>query len=232
MGAEQQVDLSANGRFQDRQLRCPATVLGRQEPLAQAAMNDRDGWKAVIVSGSPSGRISAAAQPTAHSGRDGRGFPLPAVGVCSPRRRTGDAGIPGGEDRRRRLRGRPRLGARSGREAVQGRLPAAAQLAGGANDPRRLRRRRPGAGGVRRGDPGGALRHRAAAPRRTDPAAALAKRRHDVRAGGRDPRGSLPYPFTRRPPPPDVLSLRDYMEAGCGPPAACFRSTSPPASSP
>ena len=82
--------------------------------------------------------------------------------------RVGEAGgrqlrqAPRGEDRRRRLRGRPRLGARSGPEAVQGRLPAAAQLVGGANDPRRLRRRRPGAGGVRRGDPGGALRHRAA----------------------------------------------------------------------
>ena len=48
----------------------------------------------------------------------------------------------------------------------------------------------PGAGGVRRGDPGRTLRHRAAAPRRTDPAAALADRRHDVRAGGGDPRDS------------------------------------------
>ena len=77
-------------------------------------------------------------------------------------------------------------------------VPAAAQLVRGAHDPRRLRRRRPGAGGARRGDPGGALRHRAAAPRRTDPAAALAERRHDARAGGRDPRDPLPCPFTRR----------------------------------
>src|SRR5262245_447563 len=106
-------------------------------------------------------------------------------------RSMGDAWIPRGEDRRRRLGGYPRLGARSGREAVQAPPRAAAQSARGANDPRRLRRRPPGAGGVRRGKPGGALRHRAVAPRRTDPAAALADPRHDARAGGRDPRGPL-----------------------------------------
>ena len=51
------------------------------------------------------------------------GFSSPAAGVYSPRRRTGDAGIPGGEDRRRRIFRRPRLGAGSGPEAVQGRRP-------------------------------------------------------------------------------------------------------------
>jgi hypothetical protein len=63
----------------------------------------------------------------------------------------------------------PRLGARSGREAVQGRFPAAARLVGSAHDPCRLRRWPPSAGGARRGDPGGALRRRAQSPRRTDP---------------------------------------------------------------
>ena len=48
-----------------------------------------------MVSGSPSGTIAVAARPTAPGGRDGRGFVLPAAGVCSPRRRTSDAGIPG-----------------------------------------------------------------------------------------------------------------------------------------
>ena len=41
---------------------------------------------------------------------------------------TSDAGIPGGEDRRRRLGGHPRLGARSGREAVQARRRVAAEV--------------------------------------------------------------------------------------------------------
>ena len=41
----------------------------------------------------------------------------------------------GEKDRRRRLGGHPRLGARSGREAVQVRRRAAAQSARGANDP-------------------------------------------------------------------------------------------------
>ncbi len=54
-----------------------------------------------------------------------------------------------------------------------------------------FRRRPPGAGGVRRGNPGWALRHRAVAPRGTDPAAAPADPRHDARAGRRDPRGPL-----------------------------------------
>ena len=162
----------------------------------------------------------------------GRGSSSPAASVHSPRRRTVDAGIPGGEDRRRRLRGGPRLGARSGPEAVQGRLPAAAQLVGGANDPRRLRRRRPGAGGVRRSDPGGALRRRAAAPRRTDPAAALAERRHDARADGRDPRGPRHIRSQDTPAPRRTLLCAKRWTARRGSPAACFRSTSPMASSP
>ncbi|WP_271500136.1 phosphotransferase [Bradyrhizobium sp. CCBAU 11357] len=43
---------------------------------------------------------------------------------------------------------------------------------GSAHDPRGLRSRRPGAGGARRGRTRGTLRHRAAAPQRTDPAGA------------------------------------------------------------
>ena len=35
----------------------------------------------------------------------------------------------------------------------------------------------------------------------------------------------------KTPPPPEVLSLRDWMDARCGSPAAWFRSTSPPTSS-
>ena len=128
--------------------------------------------------------------------------------------------------------GHPRLGARSGREAVQGRLPAAAQPARGANDPRRLRRRRPGAGGVRRGDPGGALRHRAAAPRRTDPAAALADRRHDVRAGGRDPRDPRHIRSQDAAAAGRTLPARLDGRRRRGSPATCFRSTSPLASLP
>src|ERR1700730_1063348 len=131
-----------------------------------------------------------------------------APGVRSPQRRTGDAGIPGREDRRRRHGGHPRLGARSGREAVQIRRLAAAQPARGANDPRRLRRQRPGSVGARRGDPGGALRHRAAAPRRTDPAAALPERRHNVRAGGRDPRDSRPIRSQDAPAAGSTLPAR------------------------
>ncbi len=53
-------------------------------------------------------------------------------------------------------------------------------------------RRRPGAGGVRRGEPGGTLRHRADALRRTDPALQLSRSgATDVRADGGDPRGRL-----------------------------------------
>ena len=36
----------------------------------------------------------------------------------------------------------------------------------------------------------------------------------------------------KTPAPPVVLPLRGWMDAGCGPPAARFRSPSPPASSP
>jgi hypothetical protein len=112
--------------------------------------------------------------------------------VFAPRGgRTGDAGIPGGEDRRRRLFGRPRLGARAGREAVQGRRSAAPLPARGASDQRRLRCWRPGAGGARRGHRGGALWHRAVALRGTDPDAAFAQRRHVACTNGRDPRVPL-----------------------------------------
>ena len=145
---------------------------------------------------------------------------------------AGDAGIPGGEDRRRRLVGRPCLGARSGREAVQVRLRAAAQLVGGANDPRRLRRRRPGAGGVRRSDPGGALRCRAATPRRANSAAALAERRHDARANGRDPRDPCHSRSQDNPAAGLYSRCTTRRPARRGSRAACFRSTSPLASSP
>ena len=60
----------------------------------------------------------------------------------------------------------------------------------------------------------------------------IADRRHDVRAGGRDPRGPLPYPFTRRPRRRTCSLCATGWTAGCGSPAARFRSTSPPASSP
>src|SRR5882672_12826594 len=102
--------------------------------------------------------------------------------------RNGDAGIPRGEDQPGRHGGHPRLGARSGRKTVQGRFPAAARPARGADDPGGLRRWRAGAGGVRRGDARWTLRHRARPPRRTDTAAAHAQRRRDVRPGGRDTR--------------------------------------------
>ena len=49
-------------------------------------------------------------------------------------------------------------------------------------------------------------------PRRTDPAAAPAERRHDARAGGRDPRRPSTMSVHKTPPPPDVLSLRDWMD--------------------
>ena len=115
-------------------------------------------------------------------------------------RSMGDAGIPGGEDRRRRHGGHSCLGAWSDREAVQGWRLATVRPARGPNHPRRIRRGRPGAGGVRRSDPGGALRHRASALRRTDPAAAFSEWRHDVRASRRDPGELSTYPFTRRRP--------------------------------
>src|SRR6516225_5916579 len=66
----------------------------------------------------------------------------------------------------------------------------------------------PRAGGVRRVDPGGALRHRAQSPRRTDPAAALAQRRHDLRANGRDPRVPLPIRSQDAPAAGRTLSAR------------------------
>ena len=90
-------------------------------------------------------------------------------------------------------------------------VPQRAQPAGGADDPRRLRRRRPGARGVRRGDPGGALRHRAAAPRRTDPAATLAQRRHHLAQAGAI-LAALCLSVHKTPAPPDVFFLRDLMD--------------------
>jgi hypothetical protein len=95
--------------------------------------------------------------------------------------RTGDAGIPRGEDQLGRHGGHPRLCARSGRKTVQGRFPAAARPARGADNPGGLRRWCAGAGGVRRGDARWTLRHRARPPRRTDTTAAYAQRRRDVR---------------------------------------------------
>src|SRR6185295_1158823 len=62
--------------------------------------------------------------------------------------RTGDAGIPRGEDQPGRHGGHPRLGARSGRKTVQGRFPAATRPARGADDPGGLRRRTASTGGV------------------------------------------------------------------------------------
>ena len=52
------------------------------------------------------------------------------------------------------------------------------------------------------------------------------------RAGGRDPRDPLPYPFTRRPRRRTYSPCATGWTARCGSPAACFRSTSPLASSP
>src|SRR5260370_2614950 len=49
--------------------------------------------------------------------------------------RTGDAGVPPREDPPGRHRGHPRLGARSRRKTVHGRLPAAARPPTGAGDP-------------------------------------------------------------------------------------------------
>src|SRR5262249_8387305 len=91
--------------------------------------------------------------------------------------------------------------------------PLLARGARDANHLRRLRRWRRGAGGARRGDRGWALRHRAAASRRTDAVAASAERWHEVRAAGRCPRDPLSVRAQRTPPPPEAALLRACFAA-------------------
>ena len=164
--------------------------------------------------------------------RDGRGSFLLAAGVSSARRRTGMQGSLGEKIGEGAFSEAYALGARASREAVQGRRLSSARPARGTHDPRRARRWRPGAGGVRRGDAGRALRHRDAAPRRTDPVASLANRRGDVRTGGRDRRGSCHVRSQDAPAAGGPFHARLYGGRVSGSTTASFRSTSPPISSP
>jgi hypothetical protein len=79
---------------------------------------------------------------------------------------------------------------------------------GSAHDPRRLRRRDPGAGGARRGDPGGRF---GVMLSRLDGPTLLQLSRTGAVTSGKQARSSRPspYPFTRRPRRGTVLSRRD-----------------------